>query len=537
MIDIKGLGLRHLRSFGADKNIIPLKKINILIGKNSCGKSTFLRTFPLLRQSIEAATRSPILWFGKFVDFGDFSTALNSDGNSIFFDFDIKLNLVDDNLESWDFEVEYFNDFGEIQSSPSQPTVKPTLRFPIDASLGLQKERDNLSSSFSISILGVELKIGWVQNRVIEFEAYCTHTKKTERLPLKRVTESGSLIPLKAMGIRALTVNQEKRFIYIDLLKHESFNMLAEYVKKHHHASKKIENIKDKLKKLPLSHGDTLLENLRILFSDDKYFIKKLETHTNEILRSVFFYLAIRNTSKLWSAVDSLFKEFFEGVRYSGPLRAAGERFYRYQDLEIDEIDHTGGNLPMVINSLKPVEKESLSIWIKENFGFELKLLSEGLHYELLIKEEADREFHNISDMGFGYSQILPVIVSIWLETVHAAASTIRAKLTKRKKWPRTIILEQPELHLHPALQYKFGSAIAKVATLANKKDFIFIIETHSKHLIDALGQSIRENELSEDQVNITLFEKMDDGDTETSLSGFDNEGYLINWPIGFLSA
>ncbi|MGP6295928.1 AAA family ATPase, partial [Pseudomonas aeruginosa] len=68
-------GVRQLRSFGASHQKIPIKPINILVGKNSCGKSTFLRTFPLLRQSVQANTKSPILWFGDLVDFGDFSTA------------------------------------------------------------------------------------------------------------------------------------------------------------------------------------------------------------------------------------------------------------------------------------------------------------------------------------------------------------------------------------------------------------------------------------------------------------------------------
>uniref|UniRef100_UPI0039058B97 AAA family ATPase n=1 Tax=Pseudomonas putida TaxID=303 RepID=UPI0039058B97 len=400
-----------------------------------------------------------------------------------------------------------------------------------------QSAKNHIISSFIVEILDVELKVSWTQNRVISFEATCKRTGKTHELAAKRITESGSLVPLKVVGAREITINNEKRLLHYDILRSQSLNFMFDFIRQYHHASKKNSTIKEKLSELPLSHGETLLQNLKILFSDDKHFLKKLELHSEEILNTTFFYLAIRNITKLWTAIDLSLKNFFEGVRYSGPLRAAGERFYRYQDLEIDEIDHTGGNLPMVIASLKPREKEQLSEWIKESFGFELELASQGLHYELLIKEESDKDFHNISDMGFGYSQVLPVIVSIWLEIVQTSNSRIRSMLSKRKKWPRILILEQPELHLHPALQYKFGESIAKVATLAKLHDVIFIIETHSKHLIDAIGQSIREDELDETSVNIALFEKSDYGITETSLSGFDNEGYLVNWPIGFLSA
>ncbi|MEV1620620.1 hypothetical protein ABZR00_33050 [Pseudomonas aeruginosa] len=93
------------------------------------------------------------------------------------------------------------------------------------------------------------------------------------------------------------------------------------------------------------------------------------------------------------------------------------------------------------------------------------------------------------------------------------------------------------ELHLHPALQYKFGSAIAKVASLVKDRDYNFVIETHSKHLIDAIGESISSNLIDEDQVNITLFEKKSSGISDIALSGFDSDGYLKDWPAGFLSA
>ena len=98
-------------------------------------------------------------------------------------------------------------------------------------------------------------------------------------------------------------------------------------------------------------------------------------------------------------------------------------------------------------------------------------------------------------------------------------------------------MIEQPELHLHPALQYRFGLAIAKVASLAESDNLIIVIETHSKHLIDALGASVRDKVISESLINIALFEKESGRPTSVTFSGFDEEGYLVNWPAGFLSA
>ena len=51
----------------ADTGLIDIKPITLLVGANSSGKSTFLRAFPLLRQSIMASvglhSREPILWY------------------------------------------------------------------------------------------------------------------------------------------------------------------------------------------------------------------------------------------------------------------------------------------------------------------------------------------------------------------------------------------------------------------------------------------------------------------------------------------
>ena len=262
--------------------------------------------------------------------------------------------------------------------------------------------------------------------------------------------------------------------------------------------------------------------------------MKNLDAYREEILEGVFSLQLAGNIEKFLEAADRLFKKFYSGVKYQGPLRAAGERFYRYQDLRVDEVDHTGGNLPMVINSLDANQQRRLSIWILQNFGFELELAASGLHYELRIREQGDAKFHNISDMGFGYSQILPVIVSIWLELLGGGRTS--RFIAPKYKGPRIIVLEQPELHLHPALQYKFGLAMAKVIRQARGVEIYFVIETHSKHLIDAVGESIRDSIIDESVVNIALFEKRENGMTNTQVSGFDDEGYLVNWPIGFLS-
>ncbi|MDG9810833.1 AAA family ATPase [Pseudomonas juntendi] len=525
---LHSLSVRHLRSFGENSPAIPIKPINIFVGRNSCGKSTFLRTFPLLRQSIQADTKSPILWFGSLVDFGDFDTALHDGGGKeISFEFHTTLEISKESRWGAEFEFDdsdesssdrFFDAIITISISRVSATqLKTKLLFRLD------------SSCIEIIYSGNDIERAVAYNHLHDLRV---------GFPLRVIADHGALIPLNLRGLREVKRDgasfSPKRFSLVNTLYQDSTRFLVDYIESLHHASKSKAKIRDAVIGLSLRCKENLLFEIQEAFPRDKFFLKNLEANKDAVVDVVFTLLVAREFNSFLKSADGLFKSFFSGVRYQAPLRAAGERFYRYQDLRVDEVDHTGSNLPMVINSLDLSKQKKLSDWILENFGFELLLSARGLHYEIQVKEEGDKNFHNISDMGFGYSQILPVIVSIWLEFV--ADFRRRPLGVARTKGPRIMVLEQPELHLHPALQYKFGQAIAKVASRAHRADLYFVIETHSKHLIDALGESIRASEIDESTVNIALFEKMDDGVTNTAISGFDSDGYLINWPVGFLS-
>src|SRR5437899_3142974 len=73
---LNDIRIQNLRSL-VDTGSISLKPLTLLVGANSSGKSTFLRFFPLLRQSVETPTDAPLLWFGRYVDFGSLEEATN----------------------------------------------------------------------------------------------------------------------------------------------------------------------------------------------------------------------------------------------------------------------------------------------------------------------------------------------------------------------------------------------------------------------------------------------------------------------------
>lgn len=529
---MKKIGVRGLRSFGYEEQLIPFSRINIYVGKNSCGKSSFLRTYPLLRQSTESDKTSPVLWYAGhqgYVDFGDFSTALHDGGNAIHFDFEMIVSGAE--------RVQKIRK-SNLTSNFMHRSVLHEMMFDIRLTLSLRKEKNNTVRSEVTIIEGDNVATLCFSGD--EFEKIKVWNKKWDYhvdLSMPMRCEKGCLIPKDAYKLKEMNYKDiGKIYFQVDGPWEQGVASLADYLASYHHKSKKIENIRGGVEHIPLCDRERIYRYLRSAFSGDNFFRRKLDEHREEIVDIAYTHLFLKNIGYFLRAADNTFNKFYGGVRYLGPLRASAERFYRFQELQIQEIDHTGSNLPMVINSLNKQKKNRLSKWIKESFGFELELQSTGLHYELRIKEDGDSAFHNVSDMGFGYSQILPVIVSLWLELTDSEESSPKENVTGRERC-RTIVIEQPELHLHPALQHKFGLAICKVIKLARRLDYNFVIETHSKHLIDAIGESVCAKVIGKDEVNIALFEKNSKGVTEVSLAGFDGDGYLENWPAGFLSA
>ena len=81
---LKSIGIKNFRSLKntciGEKEVVDLKPLTMLLGKNSSGKSSFLRLFPLLKQSVSARTRGVLSFFGDEVDFGDFDTTVSQKG-------------------------------------------------------------------------------------------------------------------------------------------------------------------------------------------------------------------------------------------------------------------------------------------------------------------------------------------------------------------------------------------------------------------------------------------------------------------------
>ena len=115
--------------------------------------------------------------------------------------------------------------------------------------------------------------------------------------------------------------------------------------------------------------------------------------------------------------------------------------------------------------------------------------------------------------MGFGVSQILPALVLCFYVPEGS-----------------TVILEQPELRLHPSVQ----AGLADVFIDAwERRNVQVVVESHSEHLLRRLQRRIAEEAISQDDVGL-YFCKEDDGASRLDTLEVDQVGNISNWPQDF---
>ena len=121
-------------------------------------------------------------------------------------------------------------------------------------------------------------------------------------------------------------------------------------------------------------------------------------------------------------------------ISYVGPLRATTQRYYRFQNYAVEEIDSDGKNLAMYLYNLDKESLNNFKNWTRRLFGFEVEVSSVNGNMELIINEEG-KEKHNMVDVGFGYTQILPILAIIWKTLYKDFAITNYSRTTGRNQY------------------------------------------------------------------------------------------------------
>ncbi|ABD07681.1 conserved hypothetical protein [Rhodopseudomonas palustris HaA2] len=241
--------------------------------------------------------------------------------------------------------------------------------------------------------------------------------------------------------------------------------------------------------------------------------------------------------SQFLSEFENEYVKQMDSLIHLGPLRDYPKRQYIWAGSSPIDVGRTGERTIEAILAatsrnevrnlrakarLRPFQ-EMIAWWLREMgliHSFKLVEIGSGAGlYRTVIKRDPESPETLITDVGFGISQILPALVLLY----YAPEGS-------------TIVLEQPEIHLHPAIQSSLADLII---TAIKTRNIQVILESHSEHLLMRLLRRVAEGNKSpypeiEPQDMKVYFCQARDGESRAEELKVNLFGSIENWPTDF---
>lgn len=202
------------------------------------------------------------------------------------------------------------------------------------------------------------------------------------------------------------------------------------------------------------------------------------------------------------------------------PMRSRPKRTY---DQLSDAFSSEGDHVPLMLaRATDPNNKQAAALHDAiQSFGkysemfsdIGVKQLGRGSGDPFQVQVKVGSKQTNLMDVGYGVSQVLPLIV----DAQRASPNT-------------TLLLQQPEVHLHPKAQAALGSMVKDWVSKSKKT---VVVETHSDYLLDRLRLEVKRGNLKTEQLKIFFLEKVG-SQTKLHALDVDAQGNVLNAPEGY---
>ena len=185
-----------------------------------------------------------------------------------------------------------------------------------------------------------------------------------------------------------------------------------------------------------------------------------------------------------------------DSLYYVGPLREKPRRMYISTGETPSDVGTAGELGPAVLWSASETsqfDSVKLAGWCSTmGLAVEIKLAAvQGGYFRVLVIDPHTKLPVNLPDVGVGTSQILPVLIQGLMAPAGA-----------------TLLLEQPEIHLHPKVQADLADFLIEVS----QRGVAVIVETHSEHLITRIQRRIAEEACRQDAVALYYLKPSEEG-------------------------
>lgn len=170
----------------------------------------------------------------------------------------------------------------------------------------------------------------------------------------------------------------------------------------------------------------------------------------------------------------------------------------------------------LVIASKPPTRLHQVEARMDQFFpgcSLELQQVPQSNAVTLGLRTSSATDFHRPVHVGFGLTQVFPIFV--------AALSREPGDL---------LLVENPEVHLHPAGQALMGTFLAEVAAAGIQ----VVIETHSDHVLNGVRRAVKSKLIAPQNVLIHFFKPRDGDGAQVVSPVVDHQGNLDTWPQGF---
>ena len=516
-----------------DYATIDIRPINVFLGANSIGKSSILQLLLMLQQTaLSPNYKSPLRLNGSYVSLGECINLLKGKDPNKKLKFELEIDK-----ETKD--VQFF--FSNIIETYFKPIIIVTLGIcnnkDIYNRIGYKRDIDfffddsaevfrRISKSLFLSLVSDAIRnlneLNEKNNEMVV--QYYPFTKMDyraviiENLKRGKISEFETVYDFfwnllnqrehnlsfaceleymdKALFLTEYTIYSDKKAllrINIDINRERDIEFYSDFVK--------LDDINSQYK-----------QEINRIYQKNRTIFSFITDYLPEKSVNVFIYRNI--IDKFNNIIKSELVD--NALSHISPLRAFPKRYYFLDKSRNnqDVADSSDGDVIAEILNGNNAVLTKVNNWFK-TFGLRLDVFQvKDVIHNLRVQQK--EVLLDITDVGFGVSQILPIIIQGFLSKTNSIT-----------------LIEQPEIHLHPKMQADLADLFIGFIQNKNKQAYKkIIVETHSEYLLKRLRRRISSNEIPSSDVAIYLFEPLEFGTNIRRLIVSDTGNF--EWPKNF---